>query len=419
MLYDTSSMYDGVMGSDTSAQEFVQGQVNIAGKFDDQGRSLMVTNEKQGRPCLFYGAQMAGAHNLYPWESAFIYLPSNMGGMSPYPSFLTALNGLGSAEIDDALAEGNHDLAREIAKSMIAVVGNPTDPYDSTGGKMNPSQALRINGIRMIFPIEDTPFNCLVRACVPTKEEAALYKKLAGALGGVTVDHIPLVHKPYKISDVNDAFFAHIRDYLDDEKKYREAMNTKYQRTSKLTQTMRTVIDTDLTKFCLMLYQCVNQDIFHIAMPNDPQLKLWTAAAFPGGGAVLDKAQTRQYILCLASKLGVLPSNHYASFLDFRDDQETTKNGLVLRRELGLTAYWDAKDGMRSFGFDRDTGILEGTDNSGNAMKGTALGDMLDVAALIPKLGVGAHAEFIMEDGRDIIGRCVKAAQKGAIGYVY
>jgi hypothetical protein len=413
--------YEPRIGGDVALKEYVQGQVNITARYDDGARTILKNNDGQGRAQIFTGGSSTEAHSMFTWETGFTYLPANAGdaGIVSVPKVITSLSGLGTPEISNALADNDKELAREIAGNLIEPFGAPTVPYNCEEGKPYPSHAWGINGMREKFASEDLHFNCLVRACIPTEEDMNLYNRYKGNFGDNTIDRAPLAHKPHTSSDMAQSFFTNLRVYIQDDSKYRKMMGAKYNRAGKNATTMKAFTEADLVKYFLMTYQMVNMGVHRIAVHADTTLPLYNQAPPAGYNNLMDIDQTRGYLCALAAKMQILPNPHYTSFEGVRNDVDILKKGSQLRRNLMRAAYWDPKDVYYSFGANWDTGVAHGIDGNGNFMGGTPVGDMLNSASYMPMMGIIACHDYIWEDGRWIQGRCVRAAQRGGMGWIY
>lgn len=410
LVSDQFGAYDD--DRDPTEEDYRQHRVNVKVQLDQSKIDMLSSTEMQyPERVIWPGTQAKATFNLHTWEIGFSINDQYTAEGDSIPKILTALNGYGSDELAMVKASGEEHWLSKLIAMRIRYVGHPTGEWNSEIGKLQKNIGAQIQGVRPFLAFETAPIHSLIAWYVPTMTEAAELLADQNKPEGVGQVKVGLIVKPYTTKDVWDLFHLENEHYLENPEKYKQAMGIKYQRTKRSVQALSVFHDFALTCGISMIESFVRDGLLTVNIPNTAPYSVLNKTG------TLTQEETENYLLGFASKTELLPHSHYQALAGVNNDERTNKFFAHYRTIL-LRSMFEPKNLFYMFGFNRQNGgRLEGLDPRSNTIKkGTPHGDMIETIHNSARYAFAAMSDFIYNSTRNILGRVIKPARKGAFG---
>lgn len=407
---DQNGAYDD--DRDPTEEDYRQHRVNVHVQLDQSKIDQLSSTEMQyPERVIWAGTQAKATFNLHTWEIGFSINDQYTPQGDSVPKILTALNGYGSDELASVKASGDEQWLSKLIAMRIRYVGHPTGEWNSEIGKLQKNIGAQIQGVRPFLAFETAPIHSLIAWYVPTMSESAELLADQNKPEGVGQVKVGLIVKPYTTSDVWDLFHLENERFLENPAKYQQDMGLKFQRTKRSIQALSVFHDHSLICGISMVESFVRDGLWAINIPNNALYNVLTKTG------TLTQEETETYLLGFASKAKLLPNNHYQGLAGVNNDERTNKF-FEHYRTIILRSIFEPKHLFYMFGFNRqNNGRLEGFDPRNNTVKrGTPHGDMIETIQNSSRYAFAAMSDFIYNSTRNILGRVIKPARKGAFG---
>lgn len=407
-MYGSSYTGNNLIGADLIEEPYRQHRVNIKGRFADNTRDLLVTNETDNRRAIFSGSSRPGIFDMLKWELAF-----EIEGMTTeedsVPRVLTALNGFGNDEMEAVLRTNDQRWLAELMTYRVRYIGNPTGNWSADRSAFNQMVGLQIQGVRPFWAFEECPLHGLIKYSAPTIDEAQ--EMLPNLPAGTAQGKVPLIVKPFDPNrDVVTTFYYENSKFLEDKNIFQRQLNMKYERASKKVYMLNKIHDWQLGCALKFIDGLVSSNIIQISIPNDAPIKATTDVG------LLTYEKTVNWLLSAATKMELLPAANYPQIKN-NDTSEATKDAWRRLRIESLRGFSPSNNALYWFGFDKRTGANEGYDSLRRTLKeGTANGDMIQFLINSPVRAMAAVGDFVYESTRTILGRVITPAKKFSFG---
>lgn len=398
---------------DPTQEDYRQHRVNVKVQLDQSKIDQLSSTEMQyPERVIFPGTQAKATFNLHTWEIGFSINDQFVPEGDSVPKILTALNGYGSDELAAVKSSGDEQWLSKLMAMRIRYVGHPTGEWNSEVGKLQKNIGAQIQGVRPFLAFETAHIHSLLAWYVPTMTEAAEILADQHKPDGVGQVKVGLVVKPYTTKDVWDIFHLENDYFLNHPDKYNQSMGLKFQRTKRSIQALSVFHDFSLLCGVVFVESFIRDKLWQISIPNNAPFSVLNNKT-----GLLTQDETENYLLGFSSKAGLLPHNHYQSLNGVNNDERTNRFFATYKTIL-LRAMFEPKQLYYMFGFSRDnSGRLEGIDPRSNTIKrGTPHGDMIETIQNAPRFAFISMSDFIYNSTRNILGRVIKPARKGAFG---
>lgn len=401
-------METGLTNSDLLNPPYAANRVVIKAIFDDDTKNAWFNGEDSRKAPIFQGSGRPGMFNVHPWDPLFEY-EGNFQYAETFPKVLGTLNGWGGDDLQAALAFADETWLADLMSAKIRYVGHPTKQWDDTVTKPGQSMGVQIHGVRQFFAVEESPLNKMMEMVVPTISKGQEYSR---NLPHTTMPgKVPAVLVPVETKDIAIDFERINTAYLTNTAEFHRQFNTKYERTSKLVNTLKA-----FHKFCLwngigMLYSIIRDGVLEFSIPNDSPI---SPTEDPAGR--LSKDESINWITALATDMCLLPNQDYQQIQRRNRDQQM-KSDIKDWSVHVLKTLMPSNDGRYLFGFDKETGENEGYDiNSNRIKRGTVQGDMIEGLLNSTPWFMTCVSDWIYYATRNIVGRVITPARKYSFG---
>ena len=418
VVYDTqpasrSSGYgDSFSGKGSNATE--QGMQTITAKYD----KTAIDNHNRiasGNRTLYQKPEKPESYDIVDGEFAFTHkMPRSEVTEDKYSVHcVTSLNSVGADAI--SAFPNDEEMAVEVVRNSIKYAGIARDTVTYSGGNKRQGLALQIAGISSHFANYDSAPGFLAELVVPKPSSLNLAERKRKP--HVPVNKVVLEVRPYNPRTIEAKVMAHLRNYLDDEAKYKRAMNTKYRTTQVWINFIDTLFHSDIVTWAMMTSGLQSAGVIKpIELNDNPVIRDLAALGAHTDDEPLHGDKT---VLVISKCLGILPTpkpdgTDIHSGIKILAKHVEFFNGL--KRQLMQKVHYDGRIANLEFGYDRQTRTNPAKDDKTHRPKmSTPAGRMLYNQLNHTPMVLGAMSDAVSRNQEWVTHKIIKGAPEGRV----